>query len=431
MLLGPFTQSLQLFHEVLCQVGIADKAGATNKTIVLRATRSDGLIMQPDRPATFIESMFDGSVSGHIWATHSVLEGVPQPIFSVLSIDVNLSYTLKPDDLYPRMVASVGWVVHRWGATCTAREPAVGSGCVDAVNSEVDMPTIRNDRAVAVANDTHRFDLHTIAPILANGWVLLGDVERYVPTSSKRFARVQAAAKGSLSVSVVGAPTERVRVTALRPKGHDEWTVAVEEVVFPAGCVAKRIVGQPEPACTESLVFGRQASDMVLKTSDDTVLRVRASGPRGAAEAAADGSAARPFRSIHAARDHLRMLRRRNANLGAVTVLIGAGRYPPLELQPEDSGTVSAPVTYQAERSDGSALISAGVHIPASSFSPWAGHAGALKADLSTLPIELGALGSGGSCYGNCSQYAHNSVVFDDRLMVLARYPVRQDTLSI
>ena len=136
-------------------------------------------------------------------------------------------------------------------------------------------------------------------------------------------------------------------------------------------------------------------SDVRLKTSD-TVLRVRASAPHGAAEAAADGSAARPFRSIHAARNHLRMLRQRSADLGAVTVLIGAGRYPPLELQPEDSGTASAPVTYQAERSDGSALISAGVHIPASSFSPWAGHAGALKADLSTLPIEFGALGSGG-----------------------------------
>ena len=166
-------------------------------------------------------------------------------------------------------------------------------------------------------------------------------------------------------------------------------------------------------------------SDVRLKTSDDTVLRVRASAPHGAAEAAADGSAARPFRSIHAARNHLRMLRQRSADLGAVTVLIGAGRYPPLELQPEDSGTASAPVTYQAERSDGSALISAGVHIPASAFSPWAGHAGALKADLSTLPIEFGALGSGGSCYGNCTQYKHNSVVFDDRLMVLARYPVR------
>eukprot|EP01050_Picozoa_sp_SAG11_P023927 SAG11_NODE_4952_length_1711_cov_3.070720_3_plen_89_part_01 len=39
--------------------GVADQAGTTNSTIVQRGTRSDGLILQPDRPASFIEAMFD------------------------------------------------------------------------------------------------------------------------------------------------------------------------------------------------------------------------------------------------------------------------------------------------------------------------------------------------------------------------------------
>ena len=51
---------------------------------------------------------------------------------------------------------------------------------------------IVNDRGIAVANDTHAFDLHMIAPVLANGWVLLGDLERYVSVSSRRFASVAA-----------------------------------------------------------------------------------------------------------------------------------------------------------------------------------------------------------------------------------------------
>jgi hypothetical protein len=155
-------------------------------------------------------------------------------------------------------------------------------------------------------------------------------------------------------------------------------------------------------------------------------LHVRAGGgdeALAAGSVAADGSVERPFRSIHAARDHLRLLRRQQP-LGAVRVQIAPGRYPPLELTAEDSGaSLATPITYEGECVDGSSLISAGVAVPASAFRPWPGHRGVLMADLSSFAIERGELGAGGSCYGNCTMFRHNGVVFGSRSMVLARYP--------
>jgi hypothetical protein len=49
-------------------VSIADKAGDTNSTLVRRCIRADGRILQPDKPATSVDSMLlngpDGTTQG-------------------------------------------------------------------------------------------------------------------------------------------------------------------------------------------------------------------------------------------------------------------------------------------------------------------------------------------------------------------------------
>eukprot|EP01043_Picozoa_sp_COSAG02_P044454 COSAG02_NODE_3974_length_5968_cov_26.913466_1_plen_98_part_10 len=57
----------------------------------------------------------------------------------------------------------------------------------------------------------------------------------------------------------------------------------------------------------------------------------------GGTRAPADGSVARPYRTIHEARDHIRQLRRQSPDIGAATVIIGPGVYQPLELKSQDS----------------------------------------------------------------------------------------------
>jgi hypothetical protein len=63
---------------------------------------------------------------------------------------------------------------------------------------------------------TTRYDLHMLAPVLSNGYVLLGDISRYVSVSGKRITDVQIMPTG-LIVQVVGAPGESVVIAALKP----------------------------------------------------------------------------------------------------------------------------------------------------------------------------------------------------------------------
>ena len=46
-----------------------------------------------------------------------------------------------------------------------------------------DIPAFHNIRPIMVANDTRVFDLLELAPVGHNGWVLLGEVGRYVRVS--------------------------------------------------------------------------------------------------------------------------------------------------------------------------------------------------------------------------------------------------------
>ena len=225
--------------------GIADKAGDTNKTLVTRSVRRDGLIIQPSKPVTAIDMTWAQPSLGnprpplpahaHVWATSATVGS--HTWHAVLSIDVKTAWQLQASDFYPAVDAAAGWVARRWfdghaPRACADGAGAVASGCVlsGAIASDAAFPTLLNDRPIMVANDTHVFDLHLLAPVFANGWALLGDPARYVSVSARRFARVEPSATG-LAVDVAGVADERVAVVALRPAEKD-WTVVVQHAVF-------------------------------------------------------------------------------------------------------------------------------------------------------------------------------------------------------
>ena len=66
----------------------------------------------------------------------------------------------------------------------------------------------------------------------------------------------------------------------------------------------------------------------------------------------AQGTKEKPLASLNGARDAIRAYRKENGETGPITVIIGAGEYEmtqPLELFPEDGGTINSPITYKAE----------------------------------------------------------------------------------
>ena len=158
----------------------------------------------------------------------------------------------------------------------------------------------------------------------------------------------------------------------------------------------------------------------VLEKKTEQVLFVQQKPAPGATAAAAAGSEALPFASIHEARDHIRVLRRRALRLARFRVAIGPGVYPPLHLEPEDSGSADAPVIYEGRQG---ASLSAGVHVPPSAFKKWDGHPNVVQADLSSLGLTYGEMGAGGDNGGTCTQFTKARLFFENRTQILARWP--------
>lgn len=174
-----------------------------------------------------------------------------------------------------------------------------------------------------------------------------------------------------------------------------------------------------------------ESSPLPVSTTAEYVVHVQAVASSSSVTAPADGSAAAPFPTIEAARDHLRILRTSGTHANhRVRVSIGPGVYPPLVLGPDDSGSPGHPVIYEADQSQSRqsgepVVISGGIQVPKAAFQPWAGHPGVVKADLASLgvPIEYGSVLAGGDCGGNCSGFAKAALVFGNVSMVLARWP--------
>ena len=235
-------------------VGIADKAGATNATLIRRCVRKDGRVLQPDKPATTIDSLLAHeqatASSAMITASSTVLGTLVWHY--VVSMDVAAPYQLSGGDLFPQMAdqaadgAATGtWVAHSWFSglsptVCANGSLAVASGCVAAtVAAAHDIPPLHNTRPVMVANDTHTFDLMVLAPVAPTGWILLGDVGAYVRVSRDRIDAVSFPASG-VTANVSGAVGETVELMALKPVAGAggtaafEWTVQVKRLTFGA-----------------------------------------------------------------------------------------------------------------------------------------------------------------------------------------------------
>eukprot|EP01046_Picozoa_sp_COSAG06_P051506 COSAG06_NODE_8415_length_2181_cov_8.256964_1_plen_123_part_00 len=96
-----------------------------------------------------------------------------------------------------------------------------------------------------------RWSLQSAAPVLASGWVLLGDLSRIVPVSPQRFASAHAstaddgrdalvpaelaAPGGGLAFVVLGAAGEAVEATLVQPA---QTVLVLAVVVPPSGHVA-------------------------------------------------------------------------------------------------------------------------------------------------------------------------------------------------
>ena len=144
----------------------------------------------------------------------------------------------------------------------------------------------------------------------------------------------------------------------------------------------------------------------------------------------------RPFRTLRGARDAARAaLRQHDGNVDVSVNLLDGVYAEPLELGPGDSGTATHPVVWRRSphphpqspqgAEPAGVLISGGLPIPASAFSPWSeGPPGAVKANLTALGVaDLGCLGTGGGDRSKVDTTGIAELFFNNQPAVLARWP--------
>ena len=145
--------------------------------------------------------------------------------------EIQLVRTCAKMTLFPHTQVSRSWFTGHAPTPCANGLSALLSGCITAViDAAGDIPAIHNTRAIMVQNDTHVFDLMQLSPVVG-GWVLLGELERYVPVSADRFDSISASASG-LQMSVSGSVGEEMEGTALQPAPRGDWIVRVQRVSF-------------------------------------------------------------------------------------------------------------------------------------------------------------------------------------------------------
>ena len=57
---------------------------------------------------------------------------------------------------------------------------------------------------------------HAVAPIASNGWVLTGEVGKFIPVSNQRISSIQMISSGGFSLALRGAPGEAVTMGAAK-----------------------------------------------------------------------------------------------------------------------------------------------------------------------------------------------------------------------
>ena len=162
--------------------GIGDNINMTNKTIINRICRSDGLLLHPSYSITPIDFMYFNNTNyistkqnGEIWFTYSNISNNDHDdliSYIVLAIDIPLLYMLTFDDLYPFPEDDDNFIVYKFNDS----NINIYDIDVNELNNNLLIFNNSNNLNVStpnkpISNPTHlhSFNLYNIIRIQSNG----------------------------------------------------------------------------------------------------------------------------------------------------------------------------------------------------------------------------------------------------------------------
>lgn len=214
-----------------------DRIGAANTSLVMRSCSADGILMKPDRPATPIDSYWSvrafGAAAtgprGELWSTETVIPGSnTAPWLYAFGTMLASPYELTLDEL---MDAATSWPDNyangargKHKETHDPKHLELGSYVAwDFWSGPSTATVLKNSSSTLyfpAGVDYGAARLITAAPVLSNGWAVLGETSKFIAMSRQRFSELTVQKDGGVRIQVAGVLRERVSITVRDPGGQ-------------------------------------------------------------------------------------------------------------------------------------------------------------------------------------------------------------------
>lgn len=208
-------------------VGFGDLVNGTDAVLLSRAVRKDGTILKPASTALRVDRYYRRAPIGgaEIWAAVTGPAGSSDStvdsransmamldesktdladddlwwwVILATNVDGRLpnGAALRTAELWPTPSSGVQFLVATVEHTAEgAHEPSTGTVCANGALASSCLTLWNAERPLDVGTSgvqseaLKNFSLFAAAPVLANGWVLLGDMSKFVPCSPQRCVR--------------------------------------------------------------------------------------------------------------------------------------------------------------------------------------------------------------------------------------------------
>lgn len=192
-------------------VGIGDRVGRSDRALILRTCRSDGVLVKPDVPVAALD---------RCWRGHAVLD--PNPLVGEAHSDHDAGrwhYLVSMNAWRGQAPLAFGLALADLGAGAPAA-PVVAWDWRRR-RGEVVAPDASFELELAPLD----WDYRILCPMLPGGLAVVGDPDRYATAGDRRLAALRATADG-VCFDALGAAGEQVRIAGWaerRPAGA--WVV--------------------------------------------------------------------------------------------------------------------------------------------------------------------------------------------------------------
>jgi len=191
-------------------VGIGDRVGRSDRALILRTCREDGVLVKPDVPVAALD---------RCWRGHAALE--PNPL-------VGEAHSAHPAGRWHYLVSMNAW---RGGGSLRFRLVLADLGALAPAAPVLAWDWRRGCGEVVAPDGGFELELapldwdyRVLCPLLPRGLAVLGDPSRYATAGDRRLARVRPTPSG-VAFDVLGADGERVRIAGWaerRPRAATE-----------------------------------------------------------------------------------------------------------------------------------------------------------------------------------------------------------------